>query len=52
MYKSMYKSVMLAAFIGLILMLLMIDPVDALSANATDEQLRIMNEIEGSDMTI
>ena len=52
MYKSMYKSVMLAAFIGLILILLMTDHVDALSANATDEQLRIMNELEGSDMTI
>ena len=52
MYKSVYKSAIFAAFIGLILMLLMIDPVDALSANATDEQLRIMNELEGSDMTI
>ena len=52
MYKSVYKSAIFAAFIGLILMLLMMDPVDALSANATDEQLRIMNEIEGSDMTI
>ncbi|MBQ3718615.1 MAG: hypothetical protein II893_04370 [Methanomicrobium sp.] len=52
MYKSVYKSAIFAVFIGLILMLLMMDPVDALSANATDEQLRIMNELEGSDMTI
>ena len=52
MYKSVYKSAIFAVFIGLILMLLMMDPVDALSANATEEQLRIMNELEGSDMTI
>ncbi len=52
MYQSVYKSAIFAVFIGLILMLLMMDPVDALSANATEEQLRIMNELEGSEMTI
>jgi hypothetical protein len=46
------KFTVLAIFLILVMMICSVSPVSALKAEATDEQLKVMNEIEGTDITI